>query len=1085
MTRALVVLLLLVAGVARAQPPDNAATSNEPRCGGSTALHRGEISSVPGYLPVAATSVTVQWTELAVEAAYPSRPLLDTPDVVAGLLAPAFERDRMATEPTRTEGLARAAADYGYQLTEVKIGEGGKATLRLVPLPLVRRVQVSVDQSLLDTLFDEEIRRRMVIKAGSYLPWWSDGRTCALVAERERIEGYLHDQGYYEASVDLSASEGGDGAIVRAKVKLGAPYRAKSQIILQGTRAEITGEQLEEIFSHKKHCLPLFSSICIGSYRYTAEQHQKDVEKVIKLYQKAGYPGVRIESELDRVEKDTKLVYFAVTIDPRRRVEVEFEGDRQHVTDEQLRPKLTFDTANSADDVEAANSARELAAYLQTRGYFDARVTWKRSRIPDTVDDQGNILFVGYDKIVFHLDVGPNREVKAVQFERDRAIDIGKPPESIVTTKVAKLSDTVFGTDRPATAAVLAADVIKLASAYKHAGYPDARVRVATATTQAGLDGAALSAALVAAGRGNDLYVRFTIDAGQPTRLTRLEIALDPDPNAKAGEADLCAQALEVIAAQLGDTQLKTRDPTAKGCAATAPNLLFKDDVVTASGPALRTYLANHGRRRASVDVKWQVTDHRASVRYEVHRTDSLTIGHVVIRGNFRTHGSFIRDEMKLRLGRPLTEDALADAERQIRGMGLFDAVNIDTPALCAGSEKECIAAGTAVDAIVRVQERYDYKAQAEVSAGYSSLSGEFITITPANKNLFGTGASLQLAGTYGSKIRDVEATLRIPRWLVRRPVRHIPLLGKVDPLEAEITAFYREQDTPNFGLVTTEGFTAAVSYAKATPRTQTSPAHTFTVGVHYDYRSRNRNIDTIRPVGGDNDSTQVPVTTDTGSIGVTADLDQRVDQRGGLAPLAPDTGYRLDGSVAIAQTWLGGQDDFVKVSASATRYWSLTESLILRADLRYDEGFPLGDAALLPEVERFFAGGDSTVRGYDDDRLKTELVEVGVPPFSGQTQLRVLPAGGNIRVMGSLDAQVRLLGKYLASGLFLDAGMITNDWSTVEIRDVKPAVGMSLLRVTTPFGVGAVEYAVPIYPELGDDPRGRFHLSFAARAQF
>ena len=38
----------------------------------------------------------------------------------------------------------------------------------------------------------------------------------------------------------------------------------------------------------------------------------------------------------------------------------------------------------------------------------------------------------------------------------------------------------------------------------------------------------------------------------------------------------------------------------------------------------------------------------------------------------------------------------------------------------------------------------------------------------------------------------------------------------------------------------------------------------------------------------------------------------------------------------------------------------------------------------LLPEVERFFAGGDTTVRGYKDDRLATEIVQVGVPPLGG-----------------------------------------------------------------------------------------------------
>jgi outer membrane protein assembly factor BamA len=156
----------------------------------------------------------------------------------------------------------------------------------------------------------------------------------------------------------------------------------------------------------------------------------------------------------------------------------------------------------------------------------------------------------------------------------------------------------------------------------------------------------------------------------------------------------------------------------------------------------------------------------------------------------------------------------------------------------------------------------------------------------------------------------------------------------------------------------------------------------------------------------------------------------------------------------------------------------------VLRADLRYDQGFPLGGAALLPEVERFFAGGDATVRGYEDERLKTEVIEVGVPPLDNITQIRILPAGGNIRALGSFDAQLRIY-KFFATAAFIDAGMIANQWSTVTRDDIRPAVGVALVRLVTPFGVGALERAVPLRPQLGDDPRGRWHLSFAARAQF
>ncbi|HEX2688959.1 MAG TPA: BamA/TamA family outer membrane protein, partial [Kofleriaceae bacterium] len=158
----------------------------------------------------------------------------------------------------------------------------------------------------------------------------------------------------------------------------------------------------------------------------------------------------------------------------------------------------------------------------------------------------------------------------------------------------------------------------------------------------------------------------------------------------------------------------------------------------------------------------------------------------------------------------------------------------------------------------------------------------------------------------------------------------------------------------------------------------------------------------------------------------------------------------------------------------------------VLRGDLRYDQGVPLGGAVLLPEVERFFAGGDATVRGYDDERLATEIVQVGVPPITGGMlqQIRILPAGGNIRVMSSLDAQLRIY-KVFATALFVDAGLIANQWSTVTPEGVRASVGMALFRIVTPFGVFAWERAIPLRPQLGDDPRGRWHISFAARAQF
>ena len=105
------------------------------------------------------------------------------------------------------------------------------------------------------------------------------------------------------------------------------------------------------------------------------------------------------------------------------------------------------------------------------------------------------------------------------------------------------------------------------------------------------------------------------------------------------------------------------------------------------------------------------------------------------------------------------------------------------------------------------------------------------------------------------------------------------------------------------------------------------------------------------------------------------------------------------------------------------------------------------------------------------------------MPPLANVSQIRVIPAGGNIRTLGSLDAQLHVWS-VLAAAAFTDAGLIANQWRTVTVDDIRPSVGMGI-RAITPFGIGALEYAVPLNRKLGDDPRGRIHFYFAARAQF
>ena len=1080
MRRAVFALVLVCAGlgarVARADGSGSAASADREikQVDRATCL---ALDTAPGALMdepsdagsgSAVLDTPIPWTEFEV-----TGDLVDAADAVHALLAPTMAQLQTTLTAAHWKDVAAVTAKLGYQLVGHLV-TGTKVVLHLAPLPMVRTVGIDVPQHWYEKLVDEEVRRRLRARRGVYLPWAPVRRQCALDEERGRIEDYLHDEGYADARVEIVATVARTSAQLRVHVDLGPEY-VQGHITINNTNDSLplalSAQEIEAPFRHKKTCI--VGPLCFGTTRFTRTQHTEDVQALKELFHKRGYPAVRVQTSYDpklSFDRRTRTVPITLTIDQRRLVDVTFDGvDPSALPTEDLKKQLTFDAAGSSDDVEAAASAKALAAYLQGRGYFDARVTWERSR------------FAEYDQIAFHIDPGRTREVQAVRFVGNKVLETAAL-SSLVATKATDFRNSLFGDSTAETSAQLDGDVARIKDAYRRAGYRQVEVTATAATAPEGLASAALAAALVLADVGDGLYVQFAIHEGPPTLLSRVELDLDVPPEQKTA---LCGLLLGELAEELGaaattaDLAIPRADPSGAGaCVGEAKTpLSFKEDDVSGTHDRLRDFLFRKGRPRAIVD--YEVRDlggNRVAAHYKVRGVTEVRLGRFIVRGNFHTKLYVIEKELKLHPGDPLTSDALANGARRLRNTGLFDAVNIDLPDLCSAESApgDC-EGGPVVDAIVRVEERYDLTSQLDLNGGYSSFNGLFGGATWAQRNLFGYGLGFVASATYGTKITDLESTITIPTWLV-------PAWSPTD-FRTDITGVYKQQDTPEFGPLTTEGFTVAFQHQTVQQHTATKHAHTITYGLAYDFRLRTRQVDALRPIGANSDESQVAVGTRTGSVGLTVDYEARTDRRGNLAPLASEDGFRIEGSLLYASPDLLGQDEFVKVSLSGSKFFPIGQNLVIRFDLRYDEGFPLGGATLLPEVERFFAGGDSTVRGYNDDAMATEVVQVRVPPLGNISQIRVIPAGGNIRVIGSADAQVRIW-KWIAGAAFSDAGMITNEWSTVVESDVRPSVGTGL-RLLTPFGIAALEYAIPLRPQLGDDPRGRIHFYFAARAQF
>jgi outer membrane protein assembly factor BamA len=477
---------------------------------------------------------TIKWTEFEL-----TGNLIDDPDRLRRLFEPELRSRKTLDEQARND-LAAFAAKLGYQLVDTAQGPirggGTKLTLVLDPVVVVRWVDVSMKQGLWDSLrsnalLDDEVRRRLRVRVGTSLPWERDDRQALLNEDSERIRRFLRDEGYFEAVVEITLEPVGRyGMRARVKATLGPKYKLGRVEIVNassgGTDLAIPTREVAATFSR-------------GS-RFTYARFLADIDRITTMFQRRGYPSVRIIHDFDPLtsfDRRTQKVDVRVSIDPRRKLDVVFEGnDKSSFPDDELTKQLTFGPSGTADDVEVAASARQLERYYQTRGYFDVMVTSERVRLG------------AFDRVVYRIEPGQVREAKTVAIWCRSYAEAGEAPKSECSLPMRDLEGAIgtrstarrlFGGTRFVTTAQLAADMLALERYYQARGFQEAKVVVDVAPSQSGWVAAAVSAAQVLSeNRPKDLQVRFVVDEGPRTVIEQIHVVFEGRAAGRANAGD-------------------------------------------------------------------------------------------------------------------------------------------------------------------------------------------------------------------------------------------------------------------------------------------------------------------------------------------------------------------------------------------------------------------------------------------------------------------------------------------------------------------------------------------------------------------
>lgn len=685
----------------------------------------------------------------------------------------------------------------------------------------------------------------------------------------------------------------------------------------------------------------------------------------------------------------------------------------------------------SVDEDLLEDASRNIEAYLRERGYRDARATYARA------ERSGDLV------LTFTIERGPLHRMGAVGLEGNTSVPASEIEPLLKLTK-----------GDPFVDARVAAIAVAIEELYRVRGHERATVKPSVEVLPEEAEGSV---------RFRPVDVQLMIVEGVRTTVSGVTM----EGTAGVPEPDLRALL---------------------GLVAGRP---FYRPQLAADRDALERHYRNLGYVAARVAPTLAFSDGnlRVSVAWSILAGEQAVVDHVLITGNTRTSADVIRRELRIRPGVPLGADALAESQQRLSQLGLFRRVRIvDLPR--PGTPQR--------DVLVTVEEApataVTYGGGLEVGRrlrqGAGGVADERVEVAPraffevSRRNLWGKNRTLSLFSRVSLRPRD-------------------PAIDSTDPTDAggygfndyRVTGTFREPrafGTPGDAQVTAfleRGIRASFTFDRRGVRTDY--ARRFGAGFTVTGRYTNdftelfdEQIAAADRLLIDRLFPQVRLSTFFGALLRDSRDDVLDPQRGAVIGLDGAVAARAYGSeVGFAKTFLQGflyrrlpGRGFVLAGGVRAGFATGFAREVPRVDpdgnpILGEDGQPIVDVVEdLPASERFFAGGDTTVRGFALDRLGT----------ADTLDSQGFPQGGNGLVV--VNAELRA-PYWKGVGLvgFLDAGNVFKQVGDIELGDLRVAAGFGA-RYRSPIGPLRVDFGFKVNPRTlasGSRERGMIvHIS-------
>ena len=455
---------------------------------------------------------------------------------------------------------------------------------------------------------------------------------------------------------------------------------------------------------------------------------------------------------------------------------------------------------------------------------------------------------------------------------------------------------------------------------------------------------------------------------------------------------------------------------------------------------AIQARYANLGFLHATVEAEPGIgaDGRRADVVFRVREGPQIFVEHVLLVGNRRTRAETIERELQVKAGDAMSQDGVIEAQRRLTALGLFRRTRIAQ--LSHGDENRR-------DLLVTVEEAapttVGYGGGFEVGPGIHELPDgsaiEELEFAPraffevTRRNLFGKNRSINLFTRISLRPQDETTGSTFTEYRVLGTFREPRVFNLA--ADAFLTAVVEQQHRSSFNFAR-RGFNAEIG-RRFTNAFSLLGSYQIQETELFDEKIAEEDqplIDRLFP--------QILLS----SFSASAIHDTRNDQ------LNPSNGHYLSANGQVAAKAIGSRVGLLKsyYTAQAFRIVPGTDRMVFAGSTRLGlaTAFAREQAGVqLPASERFFAGGDTTVRGFALDSLGTpEVISDG------------FPVGGNGVIILNAELRVPLMRSLGVVG-FLDAGNVFKQATDIDLGRLRSAAGFGL-RFQSPVG--------PIRVDLG-----------------